>query len=524
MPIRNTSNDRNKEKREALLLAKERELHHIQVLKEAAIEAKKEKIAPKDAYISLVNVNKIYPNHVQAVFDFNIDIKEKEFIVFVGPSGCGKSTTLRMVAGLEEITAGDFYIGGEYANNIPPKDRQIGMVFQSYALFPHMTVYENMAFALQVAHVKKEEIDERVKKAAEILQISEYLDRKPNALSGGQCQRVALGRAIVANSKIFLMDEPLSNLDAKLRVAMRSEIVTLHRNLNKTTIYVTHDQTEAMTMADRIVVMNKGYVQQIGTPSEIFNKPTNTFVATFIGSPSMNMLKGVNKKNELYLSDDFSLNLGNGFDKKVTDFYLREIELSKKTIEEWKNTFLTRQFESRRYQKMFSGDKVVTSKVIAYLNCLDRKTLEVAKINLTSVLQAAQKGVNKQVFMDMFNPLLREYLFTYHKIHNPNIRQLCETLEKQTQIVHNPQKELILGIRPEHFILSDKKGKEVLTLKVHVAELLGSEYYVHLPFLQDQIVAKLPVKNDIHTDDIINLEFDKTHIHIFDPISTKRID
>ncbi len=244
-----------------------------------------------DAYVSLRHIDKVYDNNVQAVFDFNLDIKKREFIVLVGPSGCGKSTTLRMIAGLESITRGELYIDGELCNDKTPKDRDIAMVFQSYALYPHMSVYDNMAFGLKIKHLPKSEIDKRVHEAARILQIEEYLDRKPKALSGGQRQRVALGRAIVRNAKVFLMDEPLSNLDAKLRVQMRSEIIKLHEALNATTIYVTHDQTEAMTMASRIVVMKLGRVQQIGTPMEIYNEPANKFVAGFIGSPSMNFMK-----------------------------------------------------------------------------------------------------------------------------------------------------------------------------------------------------------------------------------------
>ena len=254
---------------------KEREKYHKEVLLDEKKNKSNKKIAPNDAYISLLHINKIYDNHVQAVFDFNLDIQKHEFIVFVGPSGCGKSTTLRMIAGLEDITSGDLYIDGTYSNDLTPKERDISMVFQSYALFPNMTVYQNMAFGLKINHVNKEELDRRVRNAAEILQLTDYLDRKPANLSGGQMQRVALGRAIVKDSKLFLMDEPLSNLDAKLRVAMRSEIVDLHNKLGATTIYVTHDQTEAMTMATRIVVMNKGYVQQIGTPKEIYNHPYN---------------------------------------------------------------------------------------------------------------------------------------------------------------------------------------------------------------------------------------------------------
>lgn len=248
------------------------------------------------ATLKLQGINKIYDNNVQAVFDFNLDIEDKEFIVLVGPSGCGKSTTLRMIAGLEEITSGDFYIDGVHMNEVPPKDRDIAMVFQSYALYPHMSVYENMAFGLKLRKFPKQEIDARVREAAKVLEISDYLDRKPKALSGGQRQRVALGRAIVRNAKVFLMDEPLSNLDAKLRVQMRAEIIKLHERINATTVYVTHDQTEAMTMATRIVVMKDGYVQQIGTPKEIYQKPANVFVASFIGAPAMNFIDGTYSK------------------------------------------------------------------------------------------------------------------------------------------------------------------------------------------------------------------------------------
>ncbi len=253
------------------------------------------------ANVVLKNVNKIYDNNVQAVFDFNLEIKDKEFIVFVGPSGCGKSTTLRMIAGLEEITSGELFIDDKLCNEVEPKDRDIAMVFQSYALYPHMSVYDNMAFGLKIRKLPKDEIDKRVKEAAKILEIEEYLQRKPKALSGGQRQRVALGRAIVRNAKVFLMDEPLSNLDAKLRVQMRSEIIKLHESLQATTIYVTHDQTEAMTMASRIVVMKDGYIQQIGSPKEIYDNPSNMFVAGFLGSPAMNFVnvKYENKQVEI---------------------------------------------------------------------------------------------------------------------------------------------------------------------------------------------------------------------------------
>ena len=225
---------------------------------------------------------------VVAVQEFNLDIKDKEFIVLVGPSGCGKSTTLRMVAGLEEISGGELYIDGKLMNDVAPKDRDIAMVFQNYALYPHMTVYDNMAFSLKLRHTPKDEIDKKVREAAEILDITQYLERKPKALSGGQRQRVAIGRAIVRDPKVMLMDEPLSNLDAKLRNEMRAEIIKLRQRINTTFMYVTHDQTEAMTLGDRIVIMKDGYIQQIGTPQDVFNHPANLFVAGFIGMPVMN--------------------------------------------------------------------------------------------------------------------------------------------------------------------------------------------------------------------------------------------
>ena len=244
------------------------------------------------ATVSLKGIKKIYDNKVTAVHDFNLEIADKEFIVLVGPSGCGKSTTLRMVAGLEDISEGDLLINGKRMNDVEPKDRDIAMVFQNYALYPHMTVYENMAFALKLRKVPKDEIDKKVREAAEILDITQYLERKPKALSGGQRQRVAIGRAIVRNPQVFLMDEPLSNLDAKLRNQMRAEIIKLRQRIDTTFIYVTHDQTEAMTLGDRIVIMKDGFIQQIGTPQQVFDHPANIFVAGFIGTPQMNFFDG----------------------------------------------------------------------------------------------------------------------------------------------------------------------------------------------------------------------------------------
>ena len=304
--IKNKIDNKVQEKKNKKEVEAERKENFNRVMKE---EEERRKLPESDeipsSYVSLRHINKIYDNNVQAVFDFNLDIQKGEFIVFVGPSGCGKSTTLRMIAGLEEITTGDLFIDGVYSNDLEPKNRNTAMVFQNYALYPHLSVYDNMAIGLKVKHLPKEEIDRKIKEASKILQLEDYLKAKPRNLSGGQCQRVALGRAIVKDAKVFLMDEPLSNLDAKLRVQMRSEIISLHKNLNATTIYVTHDQVEAMTMADRIVVMNKGVIQQIGTPEEIYSKPVNTFVATFIGSPSMNLISAYAKEKKIKIFDSF---------------------------------------------------------------------------------------------------------------------------------------------------------------------------------------------------------------------------
>lgn len=272
------------------------------------------------AEIKLEHIYKTYDKNPKAsVSDFNLHIQDEEFIVFVGPSGCGKSTTLRMIAGLEDISSGELYIDGKLVNEVEPKDRDIAMVFQNYALYPHMTVYDNLGFGLKLRKVSKDEIDKRVKDAANILGLTEYLNRKPKALSGGQRQRVALGRAIVRDAKVFLMDEPLSNLDAKLRVTMRAEISKLHTRLKTTTIYVTHDQTEAMTMASRIVVMKDGVIQQVGTPKEVYDKPVNKFVAGFIGSPSMNFIDGMVCEDGTLLVGENKIDIPGGKMKVLKD-------------------------------------------------------------------------------------------------------------------------------------------------------------------------------------------------------------
>ena len=276
------------------------------------------------AYITLKDINKIYPNGFHAVHNFNLEIEQGEFVVFVGPSGCGKSTTLRMIAGLEDISKGEFLINGKRANEMGPRERGIAMVFQSYALYPQMTVFDNLAFGLELQGVDEDVIEKRVEKTAKILGLTDYLDRLPRALSGGQRQRVAVGRAIIRKVEIFLMDEPLSNLDAKQRVTMRSEITQIHRETGATTIYVTHDQTEAMTMADRIVVMKEGYVQQVGTPYDLYFHPVNVFVAGFIGEPPMNFVRSVVKEGAVRIGSK-AFDLGPKLGDRLSEYEGREI-------------------------------------------------------------------------------------------------------------------------------------------------------------------------------------------------------
>jgi len=281
------------------------------------------------AEVRLRNVTKVF-GKVVAVKNFTLDIEDGEFVILVGPSGCGKTTTLRSIAGLEEIDSGEIYIGDRLVNDVPPKDRDIAMVFQNYALYPHMDVYKNMSFGLRLRKVPKQEIDKIVRRTADMLGIGELLDRKPKELSGGQRQRVALGRAIVRNPKVFLFDEPLSNLDAKLRIAMRAELLDLHHRLKTTTIYVTHDQLEAMTMADRIVVMNEGVIQQVGTPQEVYDHPVNKYVAGFIGSPEMNFIpcRLVKKNGDMYAVDKgFSLRIPSELARQAKDYVNKEVIL-----------------------------------------------------------------------------------------------------------------------------------------------------------------------------------------------------
>ena len=544
-----------KQEKEEKALQKEREKFHKKILAEEKKRSKEEKNDTSGAFLSLKHINKIYDNHVQAVFDFNLDVAKHEFIVLVGPSGCGKSTTLRMIAGLEEITSGDLYIDGIYANQLPPKDRNIGMVFQSYALYPHMTVYENMAFALKVNHVKKDEIEKRVLNAAKILQITDYLNRKPNALSGGQCQRVALGRAIVRDAKVFLMDEPLSNLDAKLRVQMRSEIVKLHKALDTTTIYVTHDQTEAMTMASRIVVMNKGYVQQIGTPEEIYSHPANIFVATFIGSPAMNIIKTKLVDNKLKFDNNYEIDLGDDFKKTLSDFYKEEIKKQEKKIENYKDLYFDRFLASHSYKaiKRIEGDFNEVNKLASKLNLegkenFDAEHLELAKnliyietvknyINQLSkndsenanfIKKSLQNldilSVNEDKFDEInarYLTFIKEYLYLNSSKTNPNIQKLNKLIEELKSAVENGTKEVLFGIRPEDVELG--QDEQYFESTIDVRELLGSEYYIHFDFSGQTFISKLEVNQPLKEGEKISVYFKKNKIHIFDTLTEERI-
>ena len=365
------------------------------------------------ATVKLTNVKKIYGKDVVAVDNFNLDIADKEFIVFVGPSGCGKSTTLRMIAGLEDISDGTIEIDGVVVNDLQPRDRNIAMVFQNYALYPHLTVFENMAFSLRLKKVPQDEVYERVTKAAEILGITDYLTRKPRALSGGQRQRVAIGRAMVRDSKVFLMDEPLSNLDAKLRNQMRAEIILLRQKIDTTFIYVTHDQTEAMTLGDRIVIMKDGFIQQVGTPTEVFDMPINLFVAEFIGAPKMNTFKC-----DLILEDG----------KYYVTPYGAKIEITGKKAE-----------------------------------------------------MLAAKGITSR--------------------------------------------EIVLGVRPEHFTLSDASNPAAIPCKIKVNEMMGSELHLHVVEDNgDKLIVRIPTvsldddqRKALVYDSTIHVTFEGKVMHFFDP-------
>ncbi len=511
-------------------------------------------------FISLKNINKIYPNGLHAVHNFSLDIKPHEFIVFVGPSGCGKSTTLRMIAGLEDITSGELYMDGKFANQLSPKDRNIAMVFQSYALYPHMSVFNNLAFglrmrgkqvnkkdkdgndiyikderrikklqkaikyidkdlmrandiltnihndahnpvyAVEVANLKtsikvlneskekylkeieyltnnkvpviinkkytKQEIKEKVENAAKILEIDKYLNAKPREMSGGQRQRVALGRAIVRNASIFLMDEPLSNLDAKLRVNMRSEIVSLHNKINTTTIYVTHDQTEAMTMATRIVVMKDGYIQQIGTPKEIYNNPANTFVATFIGSPAMNILNGKYNSGVVTFEDGHKFKLSKAKQEILSNYYKNSISKLKDEINNLEKEVACYDISNLKGKKL----KIYSKK---------KQELEILLANKKDILDNYQTKIDAKEF------------------------------------------NIIFGIRPED--IKQVEDKEGYKLSVKLPELLGNKYFIHADFANKDIVMEIMSKELINQGDILHIDFDKDAIHLFDDVTKEGI-
>ncbi len=413
-----------------------------------------------DQYVLLQKINKVYGKKFHAVHDFSLCIKRKEFVVFVGPSGCGKSTTLRMIAGLEDITSGNLFINGEYANNLLAKDRNIAMVFQNYALYPNMTVYDNMAFALKVRHFSRDVIKERVEEAARILEITDQLKKKPKELSGGQRQRVALGRAIVRNANIFLMDEPLSNLDAKLRVQMRSEIIELHKKINATTIYVTHDQTEAMTMADRIVVMKDGYIQQIGTPMEIYQHPRNLFVAFFIGSPAMNVIHGTYSDGVITFPDKQTFSLNKELIKKHDDFYMQLYA-----------------DEKRKYPE--------------FVEQLNREKTEFD----------AKKHSKKDI---------EEFNEKYEKL----LTEEDAFMAKLEKITRGQPHEIIFGIRPESIVESNDKS--ALKIKVRLSELLGDQYFIHFDFGGKDMLSKVSADKLIESGTEMKLKILEEKIHLFD--------
>lgn len=433
------------------------------------------------SFLSLRHVEKVYPNGIKAVTDFNLEANKGEFVALLGPSGCGKSTTLRMIAGLEEISSGELYINKTYSNYLPSKERDIAMVFQTYALYPQMSVYDNIGFGLKMRHMKKEEIEERVHKAAEILDLGHLLDRRPKELSGGQMQRVALGRALVRQAGLFLMDEPLSNLDAKLRVQMRSEIIKIHKAAGATTVYVTHDQTEAMTMADKVVVMNRGYVQQIGSPMYVYEHPANLFVASFIGSPSMNILDGVLKGERVILEGGFSFPIG----VKRAANYRALLESFRKKLEDLLK---------------------------------DPEGNEKAIVDLAGSLKPSQKQEKKaQSFLSKFFKKKGE------EEKEPTPYEALSALHEEYASLKEGELPIKVGIRPEDFYLEDDfrgfKASPVFRGSPDLVELLGHEFIVHLPSFGTMIELRITSHEVPVFGKSLGICFDLSKIHLFDPYS-----
>ncbi len=521
-----------------------------------------------DGFVVLKDVNKVYDNRVQAVFDFNLSVAQNEFIVLVGPSGCGKSTTLRMIAGLEEITSGYLYIDRILSNYLESKDRDIAMVFQSYALYPNMSVFDNIGFGLKVRGVPKDEIKKRVFDAAEILDLGPYLDRKPRELSGGQMQRVALGRAIVRNAKLFLMDEPLSNLDAKLRVQMRSEIVKLHNSIHATTVYVTHDQTEAMTMADRIVIMNKGVVQQIGTPMEIYNDPANVFVATFIGNPPMNVIKLPISDGKLACGGT-AITLPDGAQRRYKEFiaerkaFFEDLKRKSDLAPERALVAAIDKFVSdckkldggarqtaldglcaeaeRLAQKGFFAFDAERRGVLA--DDLARGDLGGLKRDLKALRADIQNtdlaiaGVLKRfdsagVFKAKTKDAEPVETGKTKKKKKPEITDVSarnDALIAEYYAAYSAPDAAdyaYVGIRPEdvHFA-SDFKGNksETLAVAAEFVELLGSELCVYFDIGDNRVIMKSGLARMIKTGDAAELCFDMDKLRLFDAISCERV-
>ena len=538
----------SKQEKETLKIEeKARELHHKEVLRLEKESHHENKIAPSDDIIILKNINKIYPNHVQAVYDFNLSIKENEFIVLVGPSGCGKSTTLKMIAGLEDITSGDLYINQKYSNFALSKDRNLAMVFQSYALYPTMSVYKNIAFPLMIRGEKKDVIDEKVRNIAQILELDDdLLNRRPAALSGGQRQRVALARAMVKGTKILLMDEPLSNLDAKLRASVRGEIVDLHKRINATTIYVTHDQVEAMTMSDRLVVMNNGFVEQIGTPQEIYDHPKTLFVATFIGSPAMNILKSDLKKDVLKLENGFEIKLTK--EQKVTlDKYY--VDVINEINEDIKVT------SAKREKRIDDLRKVGYLKDLEKLDALSNKQankLAVKKQKLSKAKPEHEKALSEEVeqltkqYQQEYDslkaqieskeyPLLPDDKLQQIVMDDIHIKAFDHELNKQREMLKQyekisaeEEKELLLGVRPEDILLeADKNDHDNLSSKmvVHIdlCELLGHEYFLSFNISETLCNLKASAYQEILPDQDMDCYLDLDKVHLFDPVAKRNI-
>lgn len=450
-------------------------------------------VSDNDSFMELIDVEKVYPNGVQAVYNFNLEIKQNDFVALVGPSGCGKSTTLRMIAGLEEVSAGALYIKRKFSNFTPSKDRNIAMVFQSYALYSQLTVFDNIAFGLRILKVPKKEIEDRVFAAASILDLGKYLDRRPKELSGGQMQRVALGRAIVRKADIFLMDEPLSNLDAKLRLQMRAEIVRIHKEAHATTVYVTHDQTEAMTMANKIVVMNKGFIQQIDAPMTIYNHPSNLFVANFIGAPAMNIIDATYFNGQLKFSDQSIVQLSSDVNAQIRAFFVREIAELKQVLQNEKNTStFFKQLDSRLIKENDTKIDIVPQKE-DFIHRL---------INRFKRVKAFNTDTNQSGAKDRLEELLTAY-----------------------QSALKSPYALKFGIRPEDIklVAKDESPAFALKTKTTFVEPLGSEYIVHTEWNNSDLIVKLDVTSVVDNDQEVVLKLNLDKIHLFDPNNGKAI-